>query len=257
MPDRPRYMISVAAELAGLHPQTLRMYEARGLVRPARTPGGTRLYSELDVERLRLVQRLTTELGLNLAGVTHVLRLEDELRRMRARMEQLEHELRDEIQLTHKQYRREMVVYRTAASRDDILRSDMDFNKLTIKSGEAVAGAQELARRAGNPEITPDHLAIALLDQELPRTLVERAGANPAALRSEAETRLAQQPSVSGGAAASGVRRVPQGPRRRARRGHARSRTSTSPSSISSWRSRSSRATRSSRRCSRSAAASA
>ena len=71
MPDRPRYMISVAAELAGLHPQTLRMYEARGLVRPARTPGGTRLYSELDVERLRLVQRLTTELGLNLAGVTH------------------------------------------------------------------------------------------------------------------------------------------------------------------------------------------
>ena len=111
MPDRPRYMISVAAELAGLHPQTLRMYEARGLVRPARTPGGTRLYSELDVERLRLVQRLTTELGLNLAGVTHVLRLEDELRRLRTRMEQLERELRDEIRLTHKQYRREVVVY--------------------------------------------------------------------------------------------------------------------------------------------------
>ena len=76
-------MISVAAELAGLHPQTLRMYEARGLVRPARTPGGTRLYSEADVERLRLIQRLTTELGLNLAGVEHVLRLEDELRRLR------------------------------------------------------------------------------------------------------------------------------------------------------------------------------
>ncbi|HEY1316655.1 MAG TPA: AAA family ATPase [Gaiella sp.] len=75
----------------------------------------------------------------------------------------------------------------------------MDFSKLTIKSGEAVAGAQELARRAGNPEITPDHLAIALLDQELPRTLVERAGASAAALRSEAEARLAQQPSVSGG----------------------------------------------------------
>jgi ATP-dependent Clp protease ATP-binding subunit ClpB len=76
----------------------------------------------------------------------------------------------------------------------------MDFSKLTIKSGEAVAGAQELARRAGNPEITSDHLAIALLDQELPRTLVERAGANPTALRNEAEARLAQQPSVSGGA---------------------------------------------------------
>jgi MerR family transcriptional regulator/heat shock protein HspR len=111
MPERGRYMISIAAELAGLHPQTLRMYEARGLVRPARTPGGTRLYSESDVERLRLIQRLTTELGLNLAGVDHVLRLEDELRRVRARMRQLERELREEIQLTHRQYRREVVVY--------------------------------------------------------------------------------------------------------------------------------------------------
>jgi MerR family transcriptional regulator, heat shock protein HspR len=112
MPDRPRYMISVAAELAGLHPQTMRMYENRGLVRPARTPGGTRLYSENDVERLKLIQRLTTELGLNLAGVDHVLRLEDELRRMTARMRQLERELRDEIRSTHQQYRREIVVYR-------------------------------------------------------------------------------------------------------------------------------------------------
>ena len=112
MPDRGRYMVSVAAELAGLHPQTLRMYEARGLIRPARTPGGTRLYSESDVERLRLVQRLTTELGLNLAGVEHVLRLEDELRRLRARMDQLERELRDEIRSTHQQYRRDVVVYR-------------------------------------------------------------------------------------------------------------------------------------------------
>ena len=111
MAERGRYMISIAAELAGLHPQTLRMYETRGLVRPARTPGGTRLYSEGDVERLRLIQRLTTELGLNLAGVAHVLRLEDELRRVRARMEHLERELRDEIQLTHKHYRREIVLY--------------------------------------------------------------------------------------------------------------------------------------------------
>jgi ATP-dependent Clp protease ATP-binding subunit ClpB len=74
----------------------------------------------------------------------------------------------------------------------------MDFNKLTIKSGEAVAGAQELARRLGNPELTPDHLTIALLDQELPRTLVERAGASADSLRAEAEARLRQQPSVSG-----------------------------------------------------------
>ena len=112
MPDRPRYMISVAAELAGLHPQTLRMYESRGLIRPARTPGGTRLFSENDVRRLKLVQRLTTELGLNLAGVEHVLRLEDELRRLRVRMGRLERELRDEIRSTHQQYRREIVLYR-------------------------------------------------------------------------------------------------------------------------------------------------
>jgi ATP-dependent Clp protease ATP-binding subunit ClpB len=77
----------------------------------------------------------------------------------------------------------------------------MNFDKLTIKSGEAVAGAQELARRAGHPELTPDHLTIALLDQELPRTLVQRAGASPDALRAEAEARLGQQPSVSGGSA--------------------------------------------------------
>jgi MerR family transcriptional regulator/heat shock protein HspR len=107
----PRYMISVAADLVGMHPQTLRLYEAKGLVRPARTPGGTRLYSDGDVERLRLIQRLTTELGLNLAGVEHVLRLEDELRRLRARMERLEGELREQIREVHKTYRRELVLW--------------------------------------------------------------------------------------------------------------------------------------------------
>jgi MerR family transcriptional regulator/heat shock protein HspR len=107
----PRYMISVAADLVGMHPQTLRLYEAKGLVRPARTPGGTRLYSDVDVERLRLIQRLTTELGLNLAGVEHVLRLEDELRRLRARMERLEEELRQEIREVHKTYRRDIVLW--------------------------------------------------------------------------------------------------------------------------------------------------
>jgi MerR family transcriptional regulator, heat shock protein HspR len=111
MPDRPRYMISVAAELVGMHPQTLRLYESKGLVRPGRTPGGTRLYSEVDLERLRLIQRLTTELGLNLAGVEQVLRLEDELRRMQARMVRLERELREEIAAVHRSYKREVVVY--------------------------------------------------------------------------------------------------------------------------------------------------
>ena len=114
MPDRPRYMISVAADLVGMHPQTLRMYEAKGLVRPGRTPGGTRLYSELDLERLRLIQRLPTELGLNLAGVEHVLRLQDELNRMRSRMERLERELRAEIADVHRSYRRDVVLYEPA-----------------------------------------------------------------------------------------------------------------------------------------------
>jgi len=78
MDERPRYMISVAAEIVGMHPQTLRMYEQKGLVRPKRTAGNTRLYSEADLERLRLIQRLTGELGLNLAGVQTVLDLEAE-----------------------------------------------------------------------------------------------------------------------------------------------------------------------------------
>jgi MerR family transcriptional regulator/heat shock protein HspR len=112
MDDRPRYMISVAAELVGMHPQTLRIYEAKGLVRPKRTPGNTRLYSEADLERLRLIQRLTTELGLNLAGVETVMRLEDELKRLRARMERLERETREEIRKVHRQYKREIVLYR-------------------------------------------------------------------------------------------------------------------------------------------------
>jgi MerR family transcriptional regulator/heat shock protein HspR len=111
MSDRPRYMISVAAEIVGMHQQTLRMYESKGLVRPRRTPGGTRLYSDADLERLRVIQRLTTELGLNLAGVEHVLRLEDELRKQRARAERLERELRQQILDVHRSYRREVVLY--------------------------------------------------------------------------------------------------------------------------------------------------
>jgi MerR family transcriptional regulator/heat shock protein HspR len=111
MDERPRYMISVAAELVGMHPQTLRVYETKGLVRPRRTPGNTRLYSEADLERLRLIQRLTGELGLNLAGVETVLRLEDELGRLQARMERFETEMREEIQRVHRQYRREVVLY--------------------------------------------------------------------------------------------------------------------------------------------------
>jgi MerR family transcriptional regulator, heat shock protein HspR len=111
MDGRPRYMISVAAELVGMHPQTLRMYEQKGLVQPQRTAGNTRLYSEADLERLRLIQKLTTQLGLNLAGVEAVLELEEQLQRMQARMERLEREMRAAIDQVHRQYRRDLVLY--------------------------------------------------------------------------------------------------------------------------------------------------
>ena len=88
--DRGVFMISVAAELAEMHPQTLRMYESRGLIEPKRSPKGTRLYSHEDVERLRRIQEMTAELGLNLAGVERVLALEAELEVARARLEDLE-----------------------------------------------------------------------------------------------------------------------------------------------------------------------
>ena len=95
--DRGVFMISVAAELADMHPQTLRMYEQRGLIEPKRSPKGTRLYSHKDVERLRRIQQMTAELGLNLAGVEKVLELEQQLERTRRRVEALERR-RDELQ---------------------------------------------------------------------------------------------------------------------------------------------------------------
>jgi len=111
MDDRPMYMISVAAELIGMHPQTLRIYEQKGLVRPKRTPGNTRLYSERDLERLRLIQRLTNELGLNLAGVETVLRMQDEIDRLQRQIERLERQLRDDVASVHRSYKRELVLY--------------------------------------------------------------------------------------------------------------------------------------------------
>ena len=97
-----------------MHPQTLRIYESKGLVRPGRTPGGTRLYSDHDLERLQKIQRLTMELGLNLAGVRRVIALEDELEALRERLDRLERDMGDAIQSVHKQYRREVVVYADA-----------------------------------------------------------------------------------------------------------------------------------------------
>ena len=112
MDDRPRYMISVAADLVGMHPQTLRIYESKGLLRPKRTAGNTRLYSEADLERLRLIQQLTNELGLNLAGVEQVLELQDQVARMRRRLDRMEREMRSAISEVHRQYRRELVPWK-------------------------------------------------------------------------------------------------------------------------------------------------
>jgi MerR family transcriptional regulator/heat shock protein HspR len=120
--SRGVFMISIAAELANMHPQTLRVYEARGLIEPRRSPKGTRLYSQDDVEKLRRIGEMTAELGLNLAGVERVLDLERELERTRARIEELElqalHtqvELAQRIEEVRRSFRAELVPYRGGA----------------------------------------------------------------------------------------------------------------------------------------------
>ena len=108
-PDkRGVYVISVAAELAGVHPQTLRIYERRGLLDPARTGGGSRRYSDRDIQRLRRINDLTSA-GLNLAGVKAVMELEDELMRLRKELERTRLEAREAVERTHRQYRRDLI----------------------------------------------------------------------------------------------------------------------------------------------------
>ena len=115
--NRGVFMISVAAELARMHPQTLRMYETRGLIEPQRSPKGTRLYSQEDVEKLRRIQEMTAELGLNLAGVERVLHLEEEIDSMHARIEAIELEalqaqvrLANELEEVRRSFRAELTV---------------------------------------------------------------------------------------------------------------------------------------------------
>ena len=128
--DRERgvFMISVAAELADMHPQTLRMYETRGLIEPKRSPKGTRLYSQADVDRLRRIQEMTNELGLNLAGVERVLALEEQLERATRRLEALERRSREmreemeaEIERVRQSFRAEIVPYRSGST--DLVRA--------------------------------------------------------------------------------------------------------------------------------------
>jgi MerR family transcriptional regulator/heat shock protein HspR len=122
------FMISVAAELADMHPQTLRMYEARGLIEPQRSPKGTRLYSQADVERLRRIQEMTSELGLNLAGVERVLELEEQLERATRRLETLERrsaemrkEMEEELDRVRKSFKAEIVPYKSST---DLIRAE-------------------------------------------------------------------------------------------------------------------------------------
>ena len=110
---RAVYVISVAAELAGVHPQTLRFYERKGLVDPSRTGGGNRRYSQLDIERLRHISTLTSS-GLNLEGVRAVLELEAEVERLAAELDRVRDEARDRIEQTHRHYRRDLVPLRQA-----------------------------------------------------------------------------------------------------------------------------------------------
>ncbi len=113
---RAVYVISVAAELAGVHPQTLRIYERKGLLEPARTDGGSRRYSEEDIDLLRHIQQLT-EQGLNLAGVKRVLALEAQLEEARRELERARREMRAAVERTHKKYRRDHVPVRQAVVR--------------------------------------------------------------------------------------------------------------------------------------------
>ena len=110
---RALYVISVAAELAGVHPQTLRIYERKGLVDPARTGGGSRRYSDADISQLRRIQELTNE-GLNLAGVKRVLELEAELERAQRALEDAKAQASDAVDRTHRQYRRDLVPLKQA-----------------------------------------------------------------------------------------------------------------------------------------------
>ena len=141
------FMISVAAELADMHPQTLRMYEQRGLITPKRSPKGTRLYSQSDVERLRRIQEMTNELGLNLAGVERVLALEEQLERATRRLEALERRSREmreemeaEVEKVRRSFRAELVPY--SASTDLVLARQTSSARHRIRIERDATGTQ-------------------------------------------------------------------------------------------------------------------
>jgi MerR family transcriptional regulator/heat shock protein HspR len=136
------FMISVAAELASMHPQTLRMYEARGLIEPKRSPKGTRLYSQEDVQRLRRIQEMTSDLGLNLAGVERVLELESQVDEMHARIEDLE------VQALHAQVQ-------LAEELEQVRRSFRAELAVPYRGGELVRAADARSPFGAPPESSP------------------------------------------------------------------------------------------------------
>src|SRR5438105_2610208 len=145
--DRGVFMISVAAELADMHPQTLRMYEARGLIEPKRSPKGTRLYSHTDVQRLRRIQEMTAELGMNLAGVERVFELEGQLGGMERKVKALEKraaELKSEVERLERirrELRAEIVPYVKGGA---IVRK-ADLKRFSIQVQRPDTGAQRPA----------------------------------------------------------------------------------------------------------------
>jgi len=152
--DRGVFMISIAAALANMHPQTLRSYEARGLIEPQRSPKGTRLYSQQDVDRLRRIQEMTAELGLNLAGVERVLNLEAEVNGMHARIEELEvqalHaqvELAERLEEVRRSFRAELVPYRGST---DIVRA------ADVRSTFGLPGRTSRVRANGQRSPSPE-----------------------------------------------------------------------------------------------------
>lgn len=155
--ERALYIISVAAELAGVHPQTLRIYERKGLLRPARTAGNTRRYSDRDIARLQAIQRLTQEHGINLAGVKMIVELEAELERLRRRMETMDRQLeeartrvRDELRRLRGQYERGDIVPVSSVRRFEarmIRRQTEQPRRGPIPMGPATGGGQGSSAR--------------------------------------------------------------------------------------------------------------
>ncbi|HTX10599.1 MAG TPA: helix-turn-helix transcriptional regulator [Solirubrobacteraceae bacterium] len=141
--DRGVFMISVAAELADMHPQTLRMYEARGLIEPKRSPKGTRLYSHADVDRLRRIQEMTAELGMNLAGVERVFELEEKLGAMERKVKGLEKradELKAEVERLEK-IRRELRAEIVPYVKGGAIVRNADLKRFTIRAQRPDDGA--------------------------------------------------------------------------------------------------------------------